>query len=163
MFLKEGLVMNNIKRFREKRNLSQQELAERIGTNRSAVSQYEIGSINLSYEAACMIGHALSVDPIILAGTDVLKKGFQDENLFALITVILDAKFDEIVIDGNSSEEDLMRFYLLAYLFEYKLSKEDMREILNFVKFKVDQNKPLKSFYGLDNIESAINRIKESA
>lgn len=154
--------MNKIKYFREKQGLSQQELAERVGTNRSAVSQYEIGSINLSYEAACMFAHALNVNPIELAGTDVFKSGFKDENLFELIPAILDAKFEDVIIDGSSSEEDLIRFYLLAFLFEYKLSKDDLREILNFIKFKVDQRRIEREYRSLPNLESVIRKVLES-
>ena len=51
--------MNNIKRFREKRNLSQQELADMVGVSRNTISSLETGQYEPTAKLALILSIAL--------------------------------------------------------------------------------------------------------
>lgn len=150
--------MNNIKRIRESLGISKAEIGRRINTTRSYINHLEQGNCNLNYEIACAIGHALYVDPILLAGEDCLKSGFKDENVFNLISVILDSKFDDVVIEGKETPENIVKYWILSYLFEYALSEQDLKEIFNFIKYKVQSNNIKKQLRHFDNLERVIEQ-----
>lgn len=55
-FLSErGLIMNRIKQLREERSLSQKELGEAIGLQRTAIAKYESENRKLSLNVACKL------------------------------------------------------------------------------------------------------------
>lgn len=60
-----------IKNRRIELNLSQQELADKIGVSKSAISRYESGEIgNMGLDKAQAISKALLIDPLILLGIE---------------------------------------------------------------------------------------------
>lgn len=64
-----------IKNRRIELNLSQQELADKIGVSKSAISRYESGEIgNMGLDKAQAISKALLIDPLILLGIESGKK-----------------------------------------------------------------------------------------
>ena len=50
-----GLIMNRIKQLREERSLSQKELGEAIGLQRTAIAKYESENRKLSLNVACKL------------------------------------------------------------------------------------------------------------
>lgn len=152
--------MNNIKRIRESLGLTKTEVADRVAVSRSFISQVENGKVNLSYELACALANAMTSDPILIAGEDVLKAGFKDENLFNLISVILDAKFKDVIVEGNETPENTVKYWILSYLFEYKLSADDLKEIFNFIKYKVKVADAVKVLRHFDNLDTVIEEHK---
>lgn len=148
--------MNNIKAKRLNLGLTRLELAEKLGVNRSTITQLENNDINLSYENACAIAHAMNSDPFIIAGEEMLKKGFKDESLFDVLPALIDSKFNDIIIEGNCSKEDATRYHILAYLFLFSLSESQLDEILSFIKFKVKNDETKKQLFQLLNLDALL-------
>lgn len=57
---------NRIKRFREEKNLTQQELADMIFKSKSSIEKYETGSSNVTLSALLDISKALNIAPSAL-------------------------------------------------------------------------------------------------
>ena len=57
---------NRIKRFREEKNLTQQELADMIFKSKSSIEKYESGSSNVTLSALLDISKALNIAPSAL-------------------------------------------------------------------------------------------------
>lgn len=56
------LIASNIKTYRQKKNLSIQELAYRCDMERSCMSRIESGRVNVTIKTLCKIAQALDVD-----------------------------------------------------------------------------------------------------
>ena len=70
--------MNNLKQYRALRNLTQQDLAKRIGVSRIAIYNAEKGRLSLSLAERC--GEVLGVNRYAILGLDaVLGEPNQDE------------------------------------------------------------------------------------
>lgn len=61
----------NIRKAREEKNISQKELAERLGVTPPMISQYETGKRNPRAPALIKIAEAIGCDPKTLVGGDV--------------------------------------------------------------------------------------------
>lgn len=60
-----------IKAFRKKANLTQDQLAEMLGTTKAAVSRYESGKRTPRYDQIIQIADALQISPALLIGYEI--------------------------------------------------------------------------------------------
>lgn len=67
---KRGTIGRNIKRFREERNLSQTQLAEKLWIHRTSLAGYEIGKRIPDIFMLCRIADIFDVSLDALAGRD---------------------------------------------------------------------------------------------
>ena len=61
-----ALVGNNIKKYRKKLGLSQEELAEKAGLHRTYIGGIERGERNITLDTLQLIAAALNVAPVVL-------------------------------------------------------------------------------------------------
>lgn len=69
-------ISDNIRAARQKRNMSQDELAQAIGTTKSAISKYELGHREPSLDQIRRISAALNVSMWDILGLDELLQGY---------------------------------------------------------------------------------------
>lgn len=88
--------MNNIRKARRAKNISMKELGKIVGVSEGAISHYELGQRQASYEMLLKIGEALDVSVSYLLGVEEprLTGGTSPEK-----QAILDA------VDGMSAEQ----------------------------------------------------------
>ena len=61
-----NIVANNIRKYRKKMNISQEELAERAGLHRTYIGGVERGERNITLDSLQTIANALSIAPVEL-------------------------------------------------------------------------------------------------
>ena len=61
-----AIVGNNIKKYRKKLNISQEELAEKAGLHRTYIGGIERGERNITLDSLQVIANALNVAPVEL-------------------------------------------------------------------------------------------------
>lgn len=100
-----------IKFFRKQRGYTQQELGDKIGATKMAISKYERGLVSkIDTDTVEEIANALGVEPVILAGWKPM-----DEEPKTI---------DEAFIGAFTLLKDI-----------------DKEEMYNYLKFKLEQNK----------------------
>lgn len=67
------MLHDNLKRIRKERNLTQQELAELVGLDRTTVTKYETGKAKPSHDVLLKLSGALDVSPAELLEAPPLK------------------------------------------------------------------------------------------
>ena len=60
-----------IKEFRKKANLTQDQLADKLGTTKAAISRYESGKRTPRYDQIIQIAEALQISPNLLIGYEI--------------------------------------------------------------------------------------------
>lgn len=118
--------MNNLKKFRKKKNLSQNKLADLVGLNsRSYISQCERGKSRLSLDIAKKLAKALNVNVYELMGDDVYKKGVEKN--------IAHINGEEIRLTASSLEVAFDEFVSnFAYLMEPDSQRDDVKDVAIF-------------------------------
>ena len=61
-----NIVANNIRKYRKKMNISQEELAERAGLHRTYIGGVERGERNITLDSLQTIANALNIAPVEL-------------------------------------------------------------------------------------------------
>lgn len=109
MVLSSNIIANRIKKFRKKANLTQEQLAEKIGLSRNGLSNLECGNNKLSYKTLIQLCDALEICPCELTcGVD---HKTVDENIADLIK--------------HMDDEDKNFVYYM--LLEYKAYKDELK------------------------------------
>ena len=62
--------MQHLTRLRDAKNLTQTQLAERVGCNQATISKLERGKGNATLDLVARIAHALDVSPVELFGLE---------------------------------------------------------------------------------------------
>jgi len=109
--------MNNIKAKRLNLGLTRLELAKKLGVNRSTITQLENNDINLSYENACAIAHAMNSDPFIIAGEEMLKKVSALTSVIYSKTENLESQVVEARKTADSSDSSKTAFFYREHVF----------------------------------------------
>lgn len=80
-----------LKEWREFRQLTQQQLAERLDTGKDQISRWENGGRSMSFEVQCALAEALSIspadifrDPLAPTADDLLRQATPDQKEMAL-------------------------------------------------------------------------------
>ena len=72
-------IMNNLRKYRKLRGLTQTELASRVGLPfQTFISKCELGQKRLSYSLAVKLANVLDCDVYDLMGDDIFKKDVED-------------------------------------------------------------------------------------
>lgn len=74
---------NRVKHFRNKCNMTQLQLAEKVSLDTSFIGKIEIGATFVSIENLCNISNALNVKPYELFMTEEIEDGSQSKNEIA--------------------------------------------------------------------------------
>lgn len=120
-------VLNNLKKYRTERRMSQQKLADSALCDRSYISEVENGKQKLTLKMATKFGEVLNVQPFDLLGADAIKyRGSFAESLQALVLGSFSSFMDGVMsssIDENSND----LFWMLYPIFTKKFSNEDIK------------------------------------
>ena len=87
--------MNNIKSIREKKHISQKQLAAAIGTSQSAIAEYESGQKTPKLETLSRIAEALDTSVLALLPSDMTEYAIipteYEAELLAVVSFLNDA------------------------------------------------------------------------
>lgn len=141
--------MDKIKKIREERKLSQDDLAKRLGVTRAVISQYETGKRQPKLDQLKKIAAALNCSYLDLIGEGEPFKQWLDNVLSSLVTKgeiasykrIDDSRLDLVLYDDN--DKNIKHSYLINtswFNHPYEQHMEDARndvlKIINdFIKF----------------------------
>lgn len=127
-----------VKELRKQKKLSQQELADNIGTSKSTIAMWETGRRLPSKELYDALADYFNVDIDYLYGrTSIPKKISYDQNGIEYIVNIPNNQYSEIelsVPDNTNRIERLLKYF--SFLNNYDLDKVE-----NYVQFLVYENK----------------------
>lgn len=113
--------MNRIRELREFHNWTQEELGKMLNVQKSAISKYEIGRVQLTDEIINSLAKIFNVSADYLLGrTDVKIPEY----------LSLDEELQQLLNDPDT---------LVAFKDFHNLSDTDKQEIINFIKFKKQQ------------------------
>lgn len=130
---------NNLKHYRVKAGLSQQQLADAVGVGRSYISECELGISRLTLKMAKRYAEVLHVDPNELLGMDAIK---YNGNFMATLNSLVYACYDSM-IEGLASGEvplnDFNQFMICFYLVSHKLTDEQAIALNGIVKMFTDK------------------------
>lgn len=127
-------VLNNLKKYRTERRMSQQKLADQAGCNRSYISEVENGEQKLTLKMATKFGEVMNVAPFDLLGADAIKyRGSFAESLQALVLGSM-SQFCENLTNGEIDDISFNLFWMLYPIFEKKYSNDDIAVIRSVVE-----------------------------
>ena len=133
-----GRFNNNLKYYREKNGLSQEELSRRTGISRTYISGIEVGDRRLTLNTATRIAEVLHVNPYELLGMDAIKyTGDFMDTLHSLVH----ANFDNMVngIEAKTvSTVDFNIYMIIWELISHEISEEDIVTLHKMVKLTTD-------------------------
>lgn len=115
--------MNRIKELRQCHHWTQEELGNMLNVQKSAISKYETGKVPLTDETIKKLVDIFKVTSDYLLGNTDIKKTESS---------MLDEELLQLLNDPN---------ILVAFKDFKNLSDDDKQEIINFIKFKKQQNK----------------------
>jgi transcriptional regulator with XRE-family HTH domain len=77
-----NLIGANVKKYRKKKKMSQEELGQRVGVQRAAINKYEKGSvINIPITTIEKIAQVFDVSPTYIVGWDNIRSGSLSEEV----------------------------------------------------------------------------------
>lgn len=115
--------MNRIRELRESREWTQEELGKLLNVQKAAISKYEIGRVQLTDEIIDKLAIIFNVSADYILGRSDIKN---PESL------TLDEELQQLLNDPDT---------MVAFKDFKSLSETDKQEIINFIKFKKQQNK----------------------
>jgi len=123
---------NFLKEIRETKNISQVELARRIGVSKGHISKFEKGIFAVSFKVLNKIAETLdvSVEQIM---TGEFKDGF-DENHRMLLQDCVEMATDEFINDFD--KKDILKIATMMFniMLNYQNSKKNSESLENFMK-----------------------------
>lgn len=130
--------MNNLKQYREKRNIKQTDLAKMIGCGRSYICQLENGQRKMTMKMASRISSVLYCQPSELIGGDALK---YDQSFIDSCKSILDEYFPIVFSTNNGlSNNDNNIFEILMALVRSQLTDDQIKIIHDMTLTMVKAN-----------------------
>ena len=109
----------NLKYIRQLKGISQQQLADKIGTDRSTISRWENGEIDTPLEMAMKIAEELKVPYYDFFGKDLT---IDNENIFN--------------ITPKEKEDNFITQYQLLFDKDDRLTPEEKKFIVNYLEAK---------------------------
>ena len=109
--------MSNLKNIRQKKNISQKALADRLKVSQSLIAQYERGQRRITPYHALLLSEVFSCDPVEILETAEEKDRFfkwiftLDNNNLADNIVLIDYKQDQKTGVLNDHEQTLINNY----------------------------------------------------
>lgn len=94
----------NLKFIREKKGISQQDLADKIGTDRSTISRWENSEMDATVEKALQVAKALDVPYPDFLGSDMTANNSKYEKCAVLYDKLKDLSDDDIALIENIVE-----------------------------------------------------------
>lgn len=94
----------NLKFIREQKGISQQELADKIGTDRSTISRWENNEMDATVEKALQVAKALNVPYPNFLGTDMTEGNTKYEKCAILYDKLKDLSDEDIALIENIVE-----------------------------------------------------------
>ena len=91
----------NLKYIREKRGISQQELADKIGSDRSTISRWENNDMDATVEKALQIAKALNVPYPEFLGSDMTEENVKFEKCAILYDKLKELSDEDISLIEN--------------------------------------------------------------
>ena len=134
-----GRFNNNLKYYRERANISQEELSRRTKISRTYISGIEVGDRRLTLNTATRIADILHVNPYELLGMDAIK--YTGEFMDTLNSLV-HANFDNMVngIEAKTVSPTDFNIYMIIFeLISHQISEEDIITIHKMVKLTTDR------------------------
>lgn len=127
-------VLNNLKKYRTERRMSQQKLADTALCDRSYISEVENGKQKLTLKMAKRMADVLGVPAFDLLGGDAIKyRGSFAESLQALVLGSV-SQFTDDLLNDNLDDISFDLFWMLYPIFTKKFSPEDIKLLRNTVE-----------------------------
>ncbi len=130
---------NNLKYYREKAGMSQQQLADAVGCGRTYISEVELGISRLTLKMANKYAEVLHVNPYELLGMDAIK---YTGDFIDILHSLVYANFDKMV-EGRSnntiSQTDFNIYMIIWELISHEITTEDIVNIHNMVRSLTDK------------------------
>jgi transcriptional regulator with XRE-family HTH domain len=133
---------NFLKEIRETKNISQVELAKKIGVSKAHISKFEKGTFAVSFKVLNKIAEALDVSPEKIM-TGEFKDNF-DENYRLLLQDCVEMATDEFINDFD--KKDILKIATMMFniMLNYQNNQKNSEILENFIKKTQD-----KMFEGL--------------
>lgn len=138
---------DNIKRLRNSKNITQKELAERLGTSQQNLAQYENGKRNPKIETLQKIATALDVtveELLIIDANGIPSLNMMDvpvDEMRSLLDVVRAEKKNlEAQKKGNLSKRQDLDM-IAARFSDDEFTEEELKEILQFAEFVKSRRK----------------------
>ena len=142
-----SLFEKRLKMLRKKKNITQSELADRVGTTQGTVGKWENGKLEPNLEKVVELAKELD------ATTDYLL-GFNDVNAYDLP--------DEEVADLGQSKEEMLTIFQEDSIRLKNMFKEDLSKGFSIDKIKEKYPPIVDDDYSLYLLDSAIKEIINS-
>lgn len=130
---------NNLKYYREKAGLSQQQLADKVGVGRTYISECELGISRLTLKMAKKYAEVLNVSPYELLGMDAIK---YTGNFPDILQALVYANFDNMIngtLAKTISTVDFNIYMIIWELINHEVSEDDIIALHNMVKMFTDK------------------------
>lgn len=134
-----GRFNNNLKYYRERARISQEELAHRTNISRTYISGIEVGDRRLTLNTATRIAEVLHVNPYELLGMDAIK---YTGDFMDTLNSLVHANFDNMVNGIKSKTVDVTDFNIYMIIFElitHQITEEDIITIHKMVKLTTER------------------------
>lgn len=134
-----GRFNNNLKYYREKAGISQEELARRTGISRTYISGIEVGDRRLTLNTATRIAEVLHVNPYELLGMDAIK---YTGDFMDILHSLVHANFDNMINGRESNTVSIVDFNIYMIIFElitHVISEDDIITIHKMVELTTNK------------------------
>lgn len=130
-----GRFDNNLKYYRERAGMSQEELARRTGISRTYISGIEVGDRRLTLKTATRIADVLHVNPYELLGMDAIKyTGDFMDTLHSLVYAHYDDMMTGVGKEPKTvSITDFNIFMIIYELIGHEITEDDIISIHSMV------------------------------
>lgn len=125
---------NRIKALRGLRDLTSEQLAERIGVSQSLMSRLESGKRQLTEDYIVRIANELRCTPNDILGYQQIQKNLSDEALTYAVSLALEVTRDLRSPHTTGVLPDAVRFVYNSLMHEGLLGKEEPGRTAHFVK-----------------------------
>lgn len=130
----------NIRHLRKRMNISQEELAQRVGLNRGNIASYENGTAEPRICSLMKLAHVFGVSI-----SDLTLRDLSDEETFALASTVFrqNSEKDQLTLDNYHSKagelKAVLEGYLLSLSFKLNSYEEDVPKDVQYMAMKVEE------------------------